>query len=82
MHTVKSCASCIGCADGIEEQGIQDLQIHLASVEKADTHADTIAAMAVDLQTQLLESMHSVCRWHRGAGQQHHVQSQCAQDPD
>ncbi len=49
------------CADGIEEQGIQDLQLHLPSVEMADTHADTIAAMAVDLQTHLLETMHWVC---------------------
>lgn len=32
-----------------------DLQLHLASGEKADTHADTIAAMAVDLQTYLLK---------------------------
>ena len=52
------------CADGIEEQGIQELQIDLASVEKADTHADTTAAVAIDLQTQLLETMHWVCRWH------------------
>lgn len=38
--------------------------------------------MAADLQTWLLQTLHWVCRWHRGAGQQHHVQSQCSQDPD
>jgi len=55
--------SALGCAVLCQQQPlwvVQELQNHHVPAEKAGTCADTIAAMAVDLQTRLLENIQSI----------------------